>query len=102
MIVSVFIFLFGLVIGSFLNAVIWRIDSRRPIWRGRSVCPACLHELSWQDLIPVLSFLLLRGKCRYCAFSISWQYPLVELACGMLFVAASFLEPSLPGLALLW
>ncbi|MDO8655190.1 MAG: prepilin peptidase [bacterium] len=102
MIPSVFIFLFGLVIGSFLNAVIWRIDSRRPIWRGRSVCPTCLHELSWQDLIPVLSFLLLCGRCRYCAAAISWQYPFVELACGVLFVATSFPQSSLPGLALLW
>lgn len=84
---SVFIFLFGLVIGSFLNAVIWRIDSERPVWRGRSVCPACLHELSWQDLIPVVSFLLLSGRCRYCAEPISWQYPLVELATGILFVS---------------
>lgn len=81
------IFLFGLVIGSFLNALIWRLDSKVPVWRGRSVCPACRHELSWQDLIPIVSFLLLRARCRYCKKPISLQYPLVELATGILFLA---------------
>ncbi len=83
---SVFIFLFGLVSGSFLNAVIWRMYFRTPVWQGRSMCPACLHTLSWQDLIPVISFFLLRARCRYCAKQISWQYPIVELVTGALFL----------------
>jgi len=76
------IFIFGLAVGSFLNCVIYRLA----LPRGRSFCPHCKHILSWQDLIPVLSFLILRGKCRYCQKKISWQYPLVELATGLLFV----------------
>ena len=83
----VFIFLFGLIVGSFLNAVIWRTYSRTPLWQGRSMCPTCRHTLSWQDLIPVASFFLLRARCRYCAIPISWQYPLVELATAVLFLA---------------
>jgi len=82
-IVSYFvIFIFGLVVGSFLNCVIYRLA----LPRGRSFCPHCKHILSWQDLIPVLSFLILRGKCRYCQKKISFQYPLVEIATGLLFV----------------
>jgi len=54
--------------------------------RGRSFCPKCGHVLSWIDLIPVLSFLFLRGKCRYCSKKISIQYPLVELTTGLLFL----------------
>ncbi len=84
---SVFIFLFGLVAGSFLNAVIWRMYFKVAVWHGRSMCPACRHSLSWQDLIPIISFFLLRARCRYCAAPISWQYPLVELVTGVLFLA---------------
>ncbi|MBZ9578068.1 prepilin peptidase [Patescibacteria group bacterium] len=76
------IFIFGLAVGSFLNCVIYRLAFPR----GRSFCPYCKHILSWQDLIPVLSFFILRGKCRYCLKKISWQYPLVELATGILFI----------------
>lgn len=89
--------LFGLVVGSFLNCVIYRLEiseslegrPRRKAFsflRGRSYCPYCKHILSWQDLIPLLSFLILKGKCRYCKKPISLQYPLVELATGILFV----------------
>lgn len=53
---------------------------------GRSHCPKCGHQLAWQDLVPVLSFVLLKGRCRYCQKAISWQYPIVELATGILFV----------------
>ncbi len=100
---NLFVFLFGLIIGSFLNCVIYRMEMRnkggitsfsqgRPqrkafgFLRGKSYCPYCKHTLSWQDLIPVFSFLFLRGKCRYCQKRISWQYPLVELATAILFV----------------
>jgi len=55
--------------------------------KGRSFCPQCKHVLSWKDLLPVFSFVFLRGKCRYCKTKISWQYPLVELATGLAFLA---------------
>jgi len=80
------IFLFGLAAGSFLNCVIYRLEVNKSFLKGRSFCPHCKHQLNWQDLIPLLSFLILRGKCRYCQKPISFQYPLVELATGILFL----------------
>jgi leader peptidase (prepilin peptidase) / N-methyltransferase len=80
-----FIFLFGICIGSFLNCVIYRLEQKKSL-KGRSFCPHCKHKLSWQDLFPVFSFLFLKGKCRYCHKKISIQYPLVELATGLLFL----------------
>lgn len=82
----IFIFLFGLLVGSFLNCVIYRLEKNESFLKGRSYCPKCRHQLSWQDLIPLLSFFKLRGKCRYCKKPISWQYPLVELATAILFL----------------
>jgi len=87
-------FIFGLVIGSFLNCLIYWLESEnklvsgkeRTSLLGRSFCPHCGHQLAWHDLIPVLSFIFLKGKCRYCKKPISWQYPLVETATGVLFV----------------
>jgi leader peptidase (prepilin peptidase) / N-methyltransferase len=93
----------GLVLGSFVNAWVWRLHeqslldgkkgakamARRAalsVTKGRSMCPDCGHELAAQDLVPVLSWLSLRGKCRYCHKPISWQYPLVELITAGLFV----------------
>ena len=84
---SFIIFLLGIAIGSFLNCVIYRLENGQSFLKGRSFCPHCKHRLSWQDLIPLLSFLILRGKCRYCQQKISLQYPLVELATGLLFVS---------------
>jgi len=84
---NLFIFLFGLIIGSFLNCVIYRLEQKQSFWQGRSFCPYCKHTLKWQDLIPVFSFLFLRGKCRYCDKKISLQYPLVEIATGVLFLS---------------
>ena len=80
------IFVFGLIVGSFLNCVVYRLEIGGSFLKGRSFCPHCKHELSWQDLIPVFSLLFLKGKCRYCQQKISLQYPLVELATGVLFV----------------
>ena len=82
----VFLFVLGLVVGSFLNVVIYRLNNGLSPLRGRSFCPRCKHQLAWGDNVPLLSFLLLRGKCRYCHSPISWQYPLVELATGILTV----------------
>ncbi|MDD5144684.1 MAG: prepilin peptidase [Candidatus Pacebacteria bacterium] len=83
---SIATFLLGLIVGSFLNCVIYRMEEGKSFLKGRSFCPYCKHELSWRDLIPIFSFLLLRRKCRYCKKPISWQYPLVELGTGILFV----------------
>lgn len=77
--------LLGLVIGSFLNALIWRFKIGKSITRGRSMCPDCKHELTAVDLIPVISWLMLRGKCRHCHKPISVQYPLVEVITSGLF-----------------
>lgn len=80
---SVFIFIFGLGVGSFLNVVINRLDTDKSPLRGRSMCMSCRVPIAWYDNIPVVSFLLLRGHCRSCKAKISWQYPLVELGFGM-------------------
>lgn len=81
----IFFFIFGLIIGSFLNAVIYRLRSGESVAYGRSKCFSCQHPLSSPDLIPILSFLFLGGHCRYCRAKISWQYLIVELATGVLF-----------------
>lgn len=81
-----FVFSFGLIIGSFLNSIIYRLSLPQKIKARRSFCPHCGHPLQWKDLIPLFSFLILRGRCRYCQKPISWQYPLVEFATGILFL----------------
>ncbi len=83
---ALLVFIFGLIIGSFLNVVIYRYNTGLPISRGRSRCFSCGRDLSARDLIPVFSFLLYKGKCRTCRARISWQYLLVELLTGVLFV----------------
>jgi len=83
---SIIIFVFGLIVGSFLNCLIYRLEKKESFLGGRSYCPSCWHSLNWLDLIPVLSFLLLKAKCRYCQKPISWQYPLVEIATGLFFL----------------
>lgn len=76
----------GLSIGSFLNVCIWRTRENISVIRGRSMCPNCHVSINWFDNIPLLSFVLLRGKCRKCSKKISWQYPIIELVTGILFV----------------
>ncbi|MSU54431.1 MAG: prepilin peptidase [Candidatus Staskawiczbacteria bacterium] len=90
---NLFIFLFGLCVGSFLNVVIFRLEKEESFVTGRSHCPKCRHQLIWLDLIPVFSFLFLKGKCRYCSQKISWQYPAVEMATGLLFVLIFLATP---------
>jgi len=76
--------LFGLIIGSFLNVVIYRFNTNKSL-SGRSGCMICQSQLAWHDLIPVFSFVALQGRCRTCKTKISTQYPLVELASGLIF-----------------
>jgi leader peptidase (prepilin peptidase) / N-methyltransferase len=86
----IFLFLFGLAAGSFLNCLIYRMFEQKSILKGFSFCPKCKHRLVWRDLVPVLSFVLLKGKCRYCGQKISLQYPLVEISSAFLFLLAAF------------
>jgi len=82
-----FVFIFGLLLGSFLNCLVWRLYKEESLL-NRSYCPHCRHKISWYDNVPLLSFLILRGRCRHCRKKISWQYPIIEFICGLLFVAA--------------
>lgn len=83
--VLLLIFVLGLCVGSFLNVLIYRLPHFLPV-TGRSFCPKCQKKISWQDNIPVLSFFLLRGRCRWCHSPIGIQYPLVEFMSGTLFI----------------
>ena len=78
--------LLGASVGGFLYVIIFRLPRGESPWVGRSRCPSCRSTLVWNDLIPVVSFLLLRGKCRYCQGKISWLYPTFELGGMMLFL----------------
>ncbi len=88
---AVFIIFFGLAIGSFLNCLIWRLINNESIL-GRSYCPKCKNQIAWYDNLPLISYVFLKAKCRHCKERISIQYPLVELATGILFLAAWYLE----------
>lgn len=80
------IFLFGCIIGSFLNVCIYRIPENKSIAFPGSHCPKCSTPLKWYDLIPVLSFVFLKGRCRYCGERISPRYPAVELLNGLIYL----------------
>ncbi len=94
-------FLIGLCIGSFLNVCILRFPADLSILSPPSRCPQCKTPLKWWDNIPLLSYLLLRGSCRYCDHSISWQYPAVEAFTGLYF-AFVFLHFQTDPLRLVW
>ncbi len=86
------LFLFGIVIGSFLNVVTMRYELLGSIITtkkigGRSHCPKCMATLQWYELLPILSFLLQKRRCRHCDYRLSWQYPIVELLTGILTAA---------------
>lgn len=100
----------GLVLGSFINALVWRVHeqerlgdntsktaqikrSELSVLHGRSMCPYCRHRLAGKDLVPVFSWLWLRGKCRYCQKRIAWQYPAVELSIPLLFIFSYIFWP---------
>lgn len=106
-----FLFVAGLCMGSFLLATVWRLHAQEDgkkvrkavrdqlkqdkntlsIAKGRSICEYCGHRLQLADLVPLVSWVLLRGRCRYCKHELSWQYPFAELLTGVLFVV-SYLE----------
>jgi leader peptidase (prepilin peptidase)/N-methyltransferase len=87
---ALFACLFGLVIGSFLNVVIHRLPRGASLLRPGSHCPGCGAPVEWFDNVPVLAWLWLRGRCRRCAAPISWRYPAVELATGLVFAAIAW------------
>ena len=89
-------FLAGLLIGSFLNVCIYRLPRDLSVIGPRSYCPNCERPITWYDNIPVLSFLILRGRCRHCRKRIQLRYPLVELATAIAFaICVASLGPSL-------
>jgi leader peptidase (prepilin peptidase)/N-methyltransferase len=83
-------FVFGLLIGSFLNVCIYRWTRGLSVVRPRSACPACGNMIAWYDNVPLVSFALLRGRCRHCGAAISWRYPVIELLAGLACAAAVF------------
>ena len=85
-------FILGLLIGSFLNCLAFRLYEEESL-KGRSHCRACKKIITWYDNIPILSFCLLMGQCRHCKEKISWQYPAVEAITGLLFLLAACLAP---------
>ena len=87
----------GLVIGSFLNVVIARLPEGRSVLRPRSACPGCGAPIAWYDNVPILSFTMLRGRCRTCATAIPWRYPTVEALTGALFGLAYLVLGQTPG-----
>lgn len=108
--IIIYLAVFGLIFGSFINAIVWRLhqqldDDGNPkklsakkrrelsISKGRSMCPSCKHQLATKDLVPVISWLSLKGKCRYCKKPISAQYPIVELFTTVLFVTSYVFWP---------
>ena len=80
---------FGLMVGSFLNVLIWRLPAEEQVVKGRSHCRSCGKMIAWYDNIPLASFVALKGRCRSCGKKISWSYPLVELAAGLLFAGTA-------------
>lgn len=85
----IIIFIFGLTIGSFLNCLVYRLSHKKSLW-GRSFCPQCGYRIAWYDNLPILSFIILGGRCRHCHQKISYQYPLVELITGLFFIIIFF------------
>ena len=84
-----FVFIIGTVIGSFVNVIGLRYNTGLSIISGRSMCPYCNAGLKWFDMVPVLSFLYLRGRCRSCKNKISVQYPVIELLTGLVFAGVA-------------
>jgi len=97
---TIFFFLVGLLCGSFGNVLVYRLPQGQSVC-GRSKCPHCKKQIEPRDLVPLLSFLLLRGRCRSCHELISLQYPLVEFGSGILFIIALIVAPGNVAIAFL-
>ena len=99
------LFVLGLAVGSFVNVVALRYDPDKflldaKVVGGRSYCPNCGNKLKWFELVPLLSFIWLRGRCHKCKQKLSFQYPLVELASGLIFVLVPYFLSHLPSIKL--
>lgn len=93
LVIILILLLLGLCLGSFVDALVWRFHKKKDFLRARSQCVNCGHKLAGKDLIPIFSWLWLRGRCRYCRKPISVQYPLVELTMAAVFVLSYALWP---------
>src|SRR3989338_3398221 len=82
----ILIFVFGSIVGSFLNVCIYRMPRNKSVVFPASYCPTCNKPIRWYDNIPLLSFLILKARCRFCKAKISWQYPIVELLTALIFL----------------
>lgn len=91
--VPIFLGLLGLAFGSFVGALVWRLHEGKDFVSDRSECEHCHHKLGVWDLIPVVSWVVLGGKCRYCHKSIGWTAPLLELTMAVLFVGSYYVWP---------
>lgn len=91
-------FIIGCVVGSFVNVCVYRLPRNLSVAAPASACPKCGYNLSMLDMLPVIGWLLLKGRCRYCGAEISWRYPLVEFICGILFALCGLVI--LPGIKL--
>ena len=85
--IGIFVFIFGICIGSFLNVCIYRWPKDESVVQPGSHCPSCNKSIAWYDNLPLISFLLLKAKCRYCGVKISWRYICVEFLTGAIWVA---------------
>lgn len=99
LVVGAGVFFLGATVGSFLNVVAYRLPRGRSPAAGRSHCPACGVQILAKDNVPVLSWVLLKGRCRACGAAISPRYPLVEAVCGLLFLLLALLDIALPEMA---
>jgi len=87
---GVLAFLFGLSVGSFINVLVWRFNKKKKWFQGRSVCDHCQRKLNWWENVPLLSFLFLRGRCRTCHSPIPFEYPLMELVTGLIYLLVTW------------
>ena len=83
-------FIFGSVIGSFINVIVDRTDTKDSPFKGRSFCPYCRKTLAWWEMVPIINFFYLKGRCSNCHHKLSWQYPLIEFITGFLFALVSW------------
>ncbi len=90
-IIFIIAFCTGMVFGSFLNCLVYRLHTHKTIL-GRSFCPKCKQKIKWYDNIPIVSFIFLKARCRSCHKRISWQYPAIELIMGLLFALSIWLH----------